>query len=460
MAQPQIDLDEKVAIAVEGLAPEYTRTLHGVLNKDNILSITEYLAAMKTEVNPSRNYRKATIKVVCNCSKHNSNKRFKSMSHKDITSYLDHLRPEHEEDDPLHKWIGTYNLYVTILARFFKWLYYPKLPPKARQKPPVVQNIYHLERKEKSIYKPSDIWLPEDDALFLKYCPEKRISAYHTVGRDTSSRPHEIMKLKNGDIVHRFSPDKKMQYYEIVVNGKTGTIHKVLIHSVPYVKDYLDHEHPMPNNPNAPFICGLGKSLGKHIRVGAIEDAYSNLKKEYFPKLLESQNVPQEDKDKIKELLKKPFNPYIRRHSGLTEKAPKYPGQINQYAGWVEGSKMPQKYLHYFNNQSSNSILQGEGILPKNDQLESMLKPKPCPDCHEPNKPDSKWCVKCRLPLSFEGYQEAISEQKSKDSEIEGMKQELKELREAQVTLAEFFHDGSPKALKLIEDLKKQAAGS
>ena len=36
------------------------------------------------------------------------------------------------------------------------------------------------------------------------------------------------------------------------------------------------------------------------------------------PKLLESPNVLPEDKQKIRELLKKPWNPYIRRHSALT----------------------------------------------------------------------------------------------------------------------------------------------
>ena len=46
-------------------------------------------------------------------------------------------------------------------------------------------------------------------------------------------------------------------------------------------------------------------------------------KDKFFPKLLDNNNpnVPPEDKHKIKELLKKPWNPYIRRHSSLTEKS-------------------------------------------------------------------------------------------------------------------------------------------
>src|SRR5215217_4116306 len=60
----------------------------------------------------------------------------------------------------------------------------------------VIHNIPQLKRKEKSIYKPSDLWTPEDDLLFLRYCQSKRDKCYHAVSRDLSARPHEILKLK------------------------------------------------------------------------------------------------------------------------------------------------------------------------------------------------------------------------------------------------------------------------
>ncbi len=56
------------------------------------------------------------------------------------------------------------------------------------------------------------------------------------------------------------------QYVEVVVNGKTGTRPVPLINSIPYLKDYLDHEHPQPRNPNAPVICGTGKGFGRHVK--------------------------------------------------------------------------------------------------------------------------------------------------------------------------------------------------
>ena len=177
--------------------------------------------------------------------------------------------------------------------RFFKRLYYPEIPPNARPKPAVIENIGRLKRKEISIYKPTDLWTEEDDALFLKYCPNKRDRCYHAVSRDSSCRPHEILKLKVRDIV--FKTSGNYQYAEILVNGKTGSRQIPLINSIPFVKDYINYEYPQPGNPNAPFICGLLKSLGRPIGAGRIRGIYDNYKKEYFPKLLENPNVLPEE---------------------------------------------------------------------------------------------------------------------------------------------------------------------
>jgi integrase/recombinase XerD len=78
---------------------------------------------------------------------------------------------------------------------------------------------------------------------------------------------------------------------------------------------------------------------------------------------------------------------------------------------------MPQKYLHYFGNESSESILQAYGIMPKDQQID-QLRPKQCPNCNEPNKPVSKFCVKCRLVLTYDAYQETIEEKQRTDAEV------------------------------------------
>ena len=129
---------------------------------------------MQTEINPSDHYKKDVILLLCRFSKRNKDKPFEKIIRQDVVAFLDSLRKP-ETVDPLHKWIGTYNLYGIYLLRFFKWLYYPNVEPNKRVKPPVVENIPQLKRREQSIYKPSDLWSQADDLLFLKYCPSKRI---------------------------------------------------------------------------------------------------------------------------------------------------------------------------------------------------------------------------------------------------------------------------------------------
>jgi integrase len=141
---------------------------------------------------------------------------------KRLTAFLDSFRKP-ETVDPLHKWIGTYNLYGICFLRFFKWLYYPDVEPNKRTKPPVVDNIPQLKRKEQSVYKPSDLWSQEDDLLFLRYCPSKRMKCYHAMSRDIGCRPHELLKLRIKDSVFKNAGDK--QYAEVLLTGKTGSRH-------------------------------------------------------------------------------------------------------------------------------------------------------------------------------------------------------------------------------------------
>jgi integrase len=375
---------------------------------------------MKNEINLSDNYRKLNIYVLYKISKFFDNaKSYKEFVRDDLLQYLDSLRRP-EALDPLHKWIGTYNTYRTLFIRFFKWLYYTDIEPHKRPKPSITENIQPLKRREQSIYKPSDLWTLEDDLLFLKYCPSAREKCYHTISRDLSCRPHEILKLRLKDIHFKNSGD--YQYAKVLLNGKTGSRNIPLISSIPYLKDWID-QHPQAGNPNSPLICGQGKSLGRRLTASAIYRIYKDYREKVFPKLLDNPSISPEDKQKIKELLKKPWNPYIRRHSALTEKSTILKEHVlRQHAGWSIGSQMPQKYLHYFGNESSESLLEAYGIISKGQQID-QLKPKQCPNCMEPNKLDSKFCAKCYTILTYDAYSETIEEIQKKESEVKELKE-------------------------------------
>jgi hypothetical protein len=129
-------------------------------------------------------------------------------------------------------------------------------------------------------------------------------------------------------------------------------------------------------------------------------------KDSFTPKILGSPNVLPEDKQKIRELLKKPWNPYIRRHSALTEKSTSLKAHVlRQHAGWSGRSQMHLKYIHYFGNESSESILEAYGIVTNDKKKPALLKPKQSPNCNEPNKPDSRFCGKCRMVLTYDAYE-------------------------------------------------------
>ena len=273
-------LDRKIEEISAGISASYSQHLRSA-GQDNVTVIIDYIVTMKSEVNLSDHYRRDLIEVLSKFSKFNDNKSFKDLKRSDVIAFLETYRRT-EVQDPLHKWIGTYNIYRIHLMRFFKWLYNPDIEPDKRIKPAVIENIPQLKRKEKSIYKPSDLWTQQDDLLFLKFCPSKRDKCYHAISRDTSCRPHEIVKLKIRDIV--FKTVGSNQYAEALVNGKTGSRPIPLIDSIPYLKDYLDHEHPQPSNPNSPLICGIGRGLGRHVRATRIYNIYNEYKKEIFPK--------------------------------------------------------------------------------------------------------------------------------------------------------------------------------
>jgi integrase len=329
-------------------------------------------------------------------------------------------------------------------------LYFPNIEYRQRPKPAVIKNIYQLKRKEKSTYKPTDLWTVEDDSLFLKYCPNSRDRCYHAMSRDSAARPHELLKLRIKDVVFKLTPDKK-QYAEILLNGKTGTRHIPLIDSIPYIKEWIN-QHPQGLNPNSILICGFGRSLNRVMQVRSLHRIYRDYRNKFFPKLLEDSKLLPEDKQKIIELLNKPWNPYIRRHSSLTEKSGILKEHhLRQFAGWSPGSNMHLKYLHYFGNESSEDLLETYGIISKDKHLSEALRPKQCPNCNEPNKPDSKFCIKCRMILTYHAYNETIEEKQTADNELQSVKERMAKMENILLTIQPLLQQVKPEMLTKLK---------
>src|SRR5947209_9025747 len=90
---------------------------------------------------------------------------------------------------------------------------------------------------------------------------------------------------------------------------------------------------------------------------------------------------------------------------------------------------MHLKYIHYLGNESSESLLEAYGIVTKDKQLSNALRPKSCPNCNEPNKPDSKFCAKCRMVLTYDAYSETLESEKKKEDKLSIMEKQFNAMR-------------------------------
>jgi uncharacterized protein YihD (DUF1040 family) len=78
------------------------------LSKENAITICEYVIAMKREINLRLSYKRYTIQFLSELSRAvGIEKKFIDMTRDDILCYLDKCRKP-ENEDPLHKWIGSY----------------------------------------------------------------------------------------------------------------------------------------------------------------------------------------------------------------------------------------------------------------------------------------------------------------------------------------------------------------
>jgi len=415
------DMEKKIDSLTTDSLPYYHHIFNDLLqsNRQNAELLCDFIIAETDAQNIKTSTKLTHIKIIYWFSRYLNHKNFQLITREDIRDYLNSIRKT-ESIDPTHKWIGTFNTRQMILSKFFRW-FYNKLEFDSKKwiNPACMEGIRQLRRKERSPYKPSDIWTNEDHAIFLKYCPEKRDRCYHAMANDTSCRPHELLSIKLKDIVFKLSSTKK-QYAEVhIANSKTKPRTLPLIFSLPYVKDWTD-SHPMQNNPDAfLFISMADSNYGKQLSENALYKQYSRTyRKRFFPKLIDL-SISDLDKSMIRNLLTKPWNPYIFRHSALTAKSQILKeSTLRDHAGWTQTSKMPDKYIHYFGNESAKSILEAYGIENYHDWHVNVLKSRTCPNCNEPNKADTKFCAKCRMVLSYETYVETKEENEQKDKRL------------------------------------------
>ena len=268
------------------------------INPYNAMIIRDYIGAEKVEINIKESTKVDKIKKLCLLSRFfRHNRCFWQMTKTDILSYLNSLRKPPSED-PTHRSVGTYNGRQMVFMKFFRWLYNSDEPEhKKRITPPCMAGVKSLPRREKSPYKPDDIWTADDHSTFLKYYHMARDRCWHTMVHDMSARPHEILNLKIKDILFKLTPDG-VQYAEILIRGgKTKPRTLPLIDSIPYVKDWINN-HPTGNNPESWLFVSLSyNTFGSKLSYDGLSGHYKYYyRSHYFPQLLHDDSVPDPDK--------------------------------------------------------------------------------------------------------------------------------------------------------------------
>lgn len=165
----------------------------------------------------------------------------------------------------------------------------------------------------------------------------------------------------------------------MLVKGKTGPRRIRLVSSVPRLSIWIEH-HPGKDNPESPLWINTGTT--NHQQAMMYQTA---------------RNILKELAKKIN--LNKPVNPHSFRKARATHLASTLTeAQMDEYFGWIQGSKMPFTYVHLSGRDIDEAILKIYGKTPKDNNVQKF-KPKKCSRCFQENSPDSHFCMRCRLPL-------------------------------------------------------------
>jgi integrase/recombinase XerD len=163
----------------------------------------------------------------------------------------------------------------------------------------------------------------------------------------------------------------------MMVEGKTGMRRVRLIWSMPYLSQWLE-AHPQREDRTAPVWVN---QYGEASRYASIRELLRSAAKRAG--------------------IKKKVNPHNFRHSRSTHLASQLTeSQMEEYLGWVQGSKMPSIYVHMSGRDLDGDLLKMYGLEDKRDDEPVKLKMQECSHCRTVNTPGARICVNCRKPLA------------------------------------------------------------
>jgi len=278
----------------------------------------------------------------------------------------------------------TKNDFRVALKRFYRWL--RNLP--VGQNPP--ETAWIRTRSSKNSILPEELLSEDDVSALLRACENSRDRAFVITLYELGGRIGELLSLQRKHVAFD-------QYGALLMlSGKTGDRRARAVLSAPSLSQWLnDHAEKGPEAPL--WVCISDRNKGKPLNYASARMLLRRLAR--------------------RAKLRKRVNPQSFRHSRASLLATKLTErQMEQYLGWVPGSRMPQVYVHLSGRDIDNAILELNGTIePKITKSGPTLRTKVCVRCEHKNDPISKFCSRCAMPLDLNAALEVEEKRRTAD---------------------------------------------
>ena len=290
-------------------------------------------------------------------------KDFEKATKKDIEAIIADI----EATDKAH---ATKLSYAITLKKFYKWL-------NGGDEYPISVRWLRTTDKKNNKKLPEDLLTEDEIKKMIETANNPRDRTLISTLWEAGCRVGEILSMQIKHVA--FNND----ITRITIQGKTGMRRIPLIDSTPYLAEWVEN-YPLKNNPNAPLWISIGTTN-------------RNQSLQYYACRKMLQEIGK------KAGIKKDINPHNFRHSRATFLANRFTeAQMNEYFGWIQGSDIPQVYVHLSGRDLDDAVLTLRGMKPKEEKKEETLAPKKCTRCGTINKSTGKFCTRCGAVLDLE----------------------------------------------------------
>ena len=285
--------------------------------------------------------------------------------------------------------------YRVALKKFYKWL-----KGNGEEYPEEVRWL-KTTGKAKLNRLPEELLTEREVRKLIKAASNSQMKALVATLWETGMRVGELLNLK----LRSVEPEEK--YARVVVDGKTGMRRVIVLFAWPYLIQWLNM-HPYRNDPDAPLWINV---KGEPMAYAALSKKLNDLRR--------------------KAGIKKKVNPHQFRHSRATYLSRHLTeAQLSQYLGWVQGSRMPQIYVHMSGRDLDKPILRLYGFEEEEaKKMKPELKPAVCWKCGSLNVADASVCSSCGSFLNLEAAIKTDEERKKRLEEITAKLEEERKLR-------------------------------